>query len=110
MVTKKFLVSNFQRAISMVIPRSRSALSLSKTQAYLKEPLPILGFLLELLDSSLVDSSAFVDQMAGGGGLAGVDVTDNDDVDMSLVFATWCHGEQELLLSVRQSKSDSKMG
>jgi len=69
-----------------------------------------LGFLLELLDSSLVDSSAFVDQMAGGGGLAGVDVTDNDDVDMSLVFATWCHGEQELLLSVRQSKSDSKMG
>ena len=33
-------VSNFQRAISMVIPRSRSALSLSRTQAYLKEPLP----------------------------------------------------------------------
>ena len=32
------LVSNFHRAISMVIPRSRSALSLSKTQAYLKEP------------------------------------------------------------------------
>lgn len=31
-------VSNFQRAISMVIPRSRSALSLSRTQAYLKEP------------------------------------------------------------------------
>ena len=56
-------------------------------------------YLLELLDSSLVDSSAFVDQMAGGGGLAGVDVTDNDDVDMSLVFATGCHGEQELLLS-----------
>jgi hypothetical protein len=33
-------VSNFQRAISMVIPRSRSALSLSRTHAYLKEPLP----------------------------------------------------------------------
>ena len=51
-------VSNFQRAISMVIPRSRSALSLSRTQAerkielmqkeargkrytpYLNEPLP----------------------------------------------------------------------
>merc|ERR1712110_1301988 len=32
--------SNFQRAISMVIPRSRSALSLSRTQAYLKELLP----------------------------------------------------------------------
>merc|ERR1719319_1556 len=34
-------VSNFQRAISMVIPRSRSAFSLSRTHAYLKEPLPI---------------------------------------------------------------------
>jgi len=29
-------VSNFQRAISIVIPRSRSALSLSRTHAYLK--------------------------------------------------------------------------
>src|SRR5437868_4488421 len=34
------VVSIFQRAISMVIPRSRSAFSLSKTQAYLKDPLP----------------------------------------------------------------------
>ena len=33
-------VSNFQRAISMVIPRSRSDFSLSRTHAYLKEPLP----------------------------------------------------------------------
>merc|ERR1719284_2331725 len=40
-----------------------------------------LGFLLELYDSSLVDSSAFVDQVSGGGGLAGVDVTDNDNVN-----------------------------
>jgi len=59
-VTMNLGVSNFQRAISMVIPRSRSAFSLSKTQAtinhsyqgspgsmdsdkgipYLKEPLP----------------------------------------------------------------------
>jgi len=59
-VTMYLGVSNFQRAISMVIPRSRSAFSLSKTQAtvnhihqegsgpmnsdnnvpYLKEPLP----------------------------------------------------------------------
>lgn len=31
-------VSNFQRAMSMVIPRSRSALSLSRTHAYLNEP------------------------------------------------------------------------
>jgi hypothetical protein len=33
-------VSNFQRAMSMVIPRSRSDFSLSRTHAYLKEPLP----------------------------------------------------------------------
>jgi len=32
-VTMNFGVSNFQRAISMVIPRSRSAFSLSSTQA-----------------------------------------------------------------------------
>ena len=40
MVTKYLLVSQFNKAISMVIPRSRSAFSLSKIQAYLKEPLP----------------------------------------------------------------------
>ena len=33
-------VSNFQRAMSMVIPRSRSAFNLSRTHAYLKEPFP----------------------------------------------------------------------
>jgi hypothetical protein len=40
MVKTDLAVSNFQRAISMVIPLSLSALSLSITQAYLKEPLP----------------------------------------------------------------------
>lgn len=35
------LTSNFHSAMSMVIPRSRSALSLSRTQAYLNEPLPV---------------------------------------------------------------------
>jgi len=42
------------------------------------------GFLLELLDGSLVDTTALVDQVTSGGGLAGVDVADNDDVDMRL--------------------------
>ena len=32
------------------------------------------GFLLELLDGTLVDTSALVDQVTGGGGLARVDV------------------------------------
>jgi len=40
------------------------------------------GFFLELLDSSLVDTTTFVDQMSGGGRFTGVDVTDNDNVDM----------------------------
>merc|ERR1719232_2049055 len=47
------------------------------------------GFLLELLDGSLVDTSALVDQVASGGGLAGVDVSDDDNVDVSL-FLTHC--------------------
>jgi len=44
------------------------------------------GFLLELLDRTLVDTTALVDQVAGGGRLAGVDVADNDDVDMNLLL------------------------
>lgn len=39
-VTLYLGVSNFHKAMSIVIPRSRSALSLSRTQAYLKEDLP----------------------------------------------------------------------
>ena len=51
----------------------------------------LLGLLLELLDSSLVDTSALIDQVTSGGRLAGVDVADNDDVDVSLFFT---HGEK----------------
>lgn len=43
-------------------------------------------FLLEFLNGSLVDSSAFVDQMTGGGGFAGVDMTNNHDVDVGFFF------------------------
>ena len=41
------------------------------------------GFLLELLDGTLVDTTALVDEMAGGGRLARVDVS--DDWDMQVV-------------------------
>ena len=44
----------------------------------------LLGLLLELLDGPLVDTSALVDQVTSGGGLAGVDVPDDDNVDVSL--------------------------
>ena len=50
----------------------------------------LLGFLLELLDGSLVDSTALVDEMASGGRLARVDVANHHDVDMDLFLA---HGE-----------------
>ena len=39
-VMKWLVVSNLQREMSIVIPLSRSAFSLSMTQAYLNEPLP----------------------------------------------------------------------
>ena len=46
------------------------------------------GFLLELLDGTLVDTTTLVDQVTSGGGLAGIDVADNDDVDVGLLFLT----------------------
>lgn len=42
------------------------------------------GFLLELLDCPLIDTTALVDEMAGGGGLAGIDVSDNCNVELSI--------------------------
>ncbi|KAI5621512.1 hypothetical protein C0J50_18921, partial [Silurus asotus] len=45
------------------------------------------GLLLEFLDGSLVDSSAFVDQMTGGGGLSRVDVADDHDVNVDLFLS-----------------------
>jgi hypothetical protein len=50
------------------------------------------GFLLELLNGTLVDTTALVDQVTSGGGLAGIDMADNDDVDVSLIFTTHLDG------------------
>lgn len=79
----------------MVIPRSRSALSLSSTQAMKQvrscEPegrlllLTILegtfaefsSLLLEFFNGTLVDTATLVNQVTSGGGLAGIDVADN---------------------------------
>ena len=46
------------------------------------------AYLLELLDGTRVDTTALVDQVTGGGRLAGIDVADNDDVNVSLVVLT----------------------
>jgi hypothetical protein len=45
------------------------------------------GFLLELLDGSLVDTTALVDQVTGGCRFTRIDVADNDDVNVSLFFS-----------------------
>ena len=122
-VTMYLGVSNFQRAISMVIPRSRSALSLSRTHAklgrsrfesyrpdteialtVLEGTLPeFSGLLLELLNSTLVDTTTLIDQVTSGGRFSGVDVTNDykkgqpdagndntgaltDDINVDLLF------------------------
>eukprot|EP00160_Parvularia_atlantis_P018278 Unigene667_Nuclearia_a/m.2098 Unigene667_Nuclearia_a/g.2098 ORF Unigene667_Nuclearia_a/g.2098 Unigene667_Nuclearia_a/m.2098 type:complete len:492 (-) Unigene667_Nuclearia_a:91-1566(-) len=43
--------------------------------------------LLELLDRALVDAAKLVDEVAGRGRLAAVDVADDDDVDVRLLLA-----------------------
>ena len=45
----------------------------------------LLGFLLEFLNCSLVDATTFVNQMTSGCRLAGVDVSDDDNIDVSLL-------------------------
>jgi len=84
----------------MVIPRSRSAFSLSSTQAVkigdhqnidhraqFNRVLTILkrtlskfsSFLLKLFDGTLIDTTTLVDQMTSRGRLARIDVTDDCD-------------------------------
>jgi hypothetical protein len=46
----------------------------------------VYSHLLELLDGTLVDTTALVDQVTSGGGLAGVDVADNDHVNVHLLL------------------------
>jgi len=47
----------------------------------------LLGFLLELLNGSFVDSTALVDQVTGSGRLSRVDVADDDNVNMCLFLS-----------------------
>jgi len=50
----------------------------------------LTGLLLELLNGTLVNTTAFVDEMTSGRGLARVDMADHDDGDMNLFFT---HGD-----------------
>ena len=47
----------------------------------------LLGFLLELLDGSLVNTSTLVDQMTSGGGLTRVHMANDHNVDMNLFLS-----------------------
>merc|ERR1712244_185179 len=60
----------------------------------------LLGFLLELLNGTLVDTTALVDQVTGGGGLAGVDVANDHNVDMDLLLS---HDAKFVLLQLESS-------
>jgi len=44
------------------------------------------GFLLELGNGSLINTTAFVDEMTGGSGFTRVDMTNNDEVDVNFFF------------------------
>jgi len=50
-----------------------------------------LGFLLVLLEGSLFDTTALIDHVTSGGRFTGIDVTDDDEVDMwlFLIFLWW---------------------
>jgi hypothetical protein len=47
----------------------------------------IVGFLFVLFEGSLVDTTALVDQVTSGGGLAGVDVADDDQVNVDFFLS-----------------------
>jgi len=67
------------------------SLQLVKHPCVLEGPLVHLSsFLLEPLDHTLVDTTKLVDQMAGGGRLARVDVANDHDVDVGLLFTHGC--------------------
>jgi hypothetical protein len=69
-------------------------LELVEHPGVLEGPLVHLGrLLLEPLDDTLVDASKLVDEVAGGGGLAGVDMANDHNVDVNLLLPHgngWC--------------------
>ena len=72
----------------MIFTSLTLSLQFVKDPSILEGSLARLGrLLLELLDGSLVDTSALVNQVTSGGGLARVNVADDDNVDMSLFLA-----------------------
>jgi hypothetical protein len=66
-------------------------LELVEHPGVLERGLAHLGsLLLELLDGTLVDTTALVDKVTSSGGLTGIHVTDNDGVDVDLLLSHGC--------------------
>ena len=75
------------------------SLQLVQHPGILEGSLARLGrLLLELLNGSLVNTSALVDQVTSGGGLARVDVSNDNNVDMSLFLAHGASSRLRLIL------------
>ncbi|GIX62687.1 translation elongation factor 1-alpha [Babesia caballi] len=65
------------------------------------------GFLLELLNGTLVNTTELVDQVTSGSGLATVDVADNDQVDVGLLLRHFREGLTTAnLRTVRRANGD----
>jgi hypothetical protein len=69
--------SNCERGVSEVLAASEEPLLLAPPS-----PTTAHATAAHLLDGTLVNATALVDHVAGGGRLAGVDVADNDDVNL----------------------------
>jgi len=64
----------------------------------------LLGLLLKLFNDTLVDTTAFVNEMASGSGLAGIDVSNDDNIDVQLFF-THFEGGLQSYVKFKQSKT-----
>ena len=74
---------------SMVMPCSHSAVSLSKTQEYLKEPLPTSVVFSNFSRVRFCNPITFVDRKTGSDGLARIYMFNDDEVDTKLLFLFW---------------------
>lgn len=78
------------------------SLELVKNPGVLERTLSELSsLLLELLDGTLVNTTTLVDHVTSGGRLAGIDVADNDDVDVATLFFTVGLSQSQLFCQVK---------
>lgn len=59
---------------------------LYSTLLHFRKVIYLLGFLLKLLNGTLVNTTAFVNQMASRSGFARIDMSNDDNINMNLLF------------------------